>query len=199
MLSVLALASLASNPELATTEPQWRLPVSVAVFNHSYALPLRDMGRLAPLHPGISGGSEFNLTRGRFGALAVGGELGWFRSAPIQTAWFLNADLVYRSTASFGPFVTLLLGPGYLHSFSTRQVFEQRGDGYVEATDWGSSHLTLSLGFGAGFDFGKVTELPCSLFIRYRFSPQIPGFIGAPALPNALLQLGARYEFGAAR
>ncbi len=183
----------------ATAPRSWRLPLSVAVFNQSYALPLRDVGRTTPLHPGIVLGTELRLTRGRFGELALAGELGGFRSPPLQNAVFFNSDLLYRYVAPYGPFGTLLLGPGYLHSTSTRPVYERHDGRYRRATDWGSSHLLLSVGVGVGYDFGETTTVPLQVFLRYRFFLQLPGFIGADALPNACVQLGARYEFGGDR
>ncbi len=183
-------------PATASTqdEGKWPMPLAVSVYNHSYAVPFRRILRTRPWHPGVQIGTEYSIVAGRLGELAQTGEVAWFQSPPVQEAFLIYSELAYRYVASFGPLAEVLFGPGYLHSFSTRPVYELEGDHYRRVTDWGSSHFMLSLGLGVGFDLSKWTATPLALFTRYQFLLQFPGFLGSPALPSAMLHIGARYE-----
>jgi hypothetical protein len=168
----------------------------LTLHNQSYALPFSNLLRGSPWHPGMMLGTEFRFTARPWGELAQTANLGSFWAPPIQSAVFLSSEFVYRYTLPVGPLVELLVGPAYLHSFSTRPLLERSSKGYRQATDWGTAHFTLSLAIGAGFDFQRAMGVPLALFVRYQPMFQLPGFLGSPVIPNGLLHLGARYGFG---
>lgn len=90
----------------------------------------------------------------------------------------------------------ILLGIGYLHTFSDNDVFEQDKNGhYGKITNWGNLRFMADASVALGYDFSKKTKLVILPYLRYQFFIEMPWAKGLDNLlmAHTALQVGCLF------
>lgn len=177
-----------SAPSPAPTQP-----LIVSVFNLGTQLP----GSVftTPVHPGLSAGTEFRYNRHPLHQ--------WFQTAKVgvsyhqymQTAVQLYSEFGYRQAIWRGTAAEMRLGAGYLHAFSSTEVFSLKDRSYDKKANLGRPQFMGSISLGLSYQLPKGQNPP-RFFVDYQFFLQMP-FVKSyvPLLPNTALHVGAAIPF----
>lgn len=178
-------------------ESKRSLPLVLAVGTHALSFPLYNKPLTYRFNPVAMLGTEFTHTASSHLRLTQPLNLGFFQHEFVESGVFLNTDLALSYLTSFGLHADLLLGAGYLHAFSRRDVFELKDGQPSEVTDWGQPSVMLSLAGALGYEVQTRRSLSVSPFIQYRWFVQTPSPYHAltPALSHVLLTAGAKIHF----
>lgn len=191
-LAVIIVSSkvIAQSDSLRSKRPP---PLIVAVGAHALSVPWHNKPLIFGFNPGFIIGTELAHKNWKHFRLSQPVNLGYFQHKYIESGLFLNTDLTLSYVTGFGLYADLLLGVGYLHAFSRRDVFELKNGEYERVTDWGRPTAMISLGLALGYEFKSFTP-----FIQYRWFAQAP-FADPDELPAAshlLLTVGTKMYFG---
>jgi len=145
-----------------------------------------------PASPQGAVGTELQLVRRRIFSLELGLELGAYAQRQFARGITLDTALMPRWTAPFGLYGDLGLIVGGQASRVPGVVYRAEAGERLEAS---KAPITLAarlgLGVHLGYDFGRTTQAPVRLFLRYR------QFAQAPFMPGNDLPAMGVAEFGA--
>ncbi len=179
-------------------EAQRQLPLVVTVYSNVTQLPWsKNLGIFgAPLHPGISVGTEFRYNQSSTNELFQTVKLGYHYHQYVQHSLQLFSELGYRYHFKGRFDLGSRLGLGYTHSIPDMQIFELKEGDYQKKSNWGRPQFMTSLALEAGFEVFNKKVNPVRLFITYQFYLQMP-FVNeyVPLLPNTALHLGVAFPF----
>jgi hypothetical protein len=167
-------------------------PLIVSVFNVGAQLPSFSL-ITAPLHPGLSAGTEFyynESTKNRFFQTV---KAGFYYHQYIQTSVQIYSEAGYRRSVWRGTAAEFRLGAGYLHAFTGTEVFQLEEGVYRKKTNWGRPQFMGSTAFGLSYQKPAAEKAP-RFFLDYQFFLQMP-FIRkyVPMAPAAVLHIGAAF------
>ncbi|MEM8965619.1 MAG: hypothetical protein AAGE93_04315 [Bacteroidota bacterium] len=163
--------------------------LSVSVMTESISFPFT---RLSPLHPGVELGVTFHEWNRAHSSSKLNTYLGWFYHQEVDQGFYLRGEYEYafriKNTVSIG----LPIGLGYLHTFHTGPVYEQREDGsFTAITQTGRPHAILNLGLGVTYlRLGSFQP-----FIRYEMMAQSPFVATVPVVSRSFLKVGINKKF----
>lgn len=141
-------------------------------------------------HPGLKLGAGVPLLeRGQhliFGAA----NLGYFHHERNSENLFANAEAAYRFTFSFGLYLDLALGAGYMHTFADGPIYTVEDGAVRRAANTGHPLFMPSAGLGVGYLLGPGPKGgPLTIYIESSFFGQYPRdhlFVGRLALEVGL-------------
>ena len=169
--------------------PASKQPLIVSVFNLGTQLP----GSVftTPVHPGMSVGTEFRYNRRPLNQWFQTAKLGVSYHQYVQTAVQLYSELGYRRAIWRGTAAEMRLGAGYLHAFSSTEVFTLKDGLYDKKANLGRPQFMGSGVLGLSYQLQKGQNSP-RFFVDYQFFLQMP-FVKSyvPLLPNTALHIGA--------
>jgi hypothetical protein len=169
------------------------LPVTIALFNESTAIPYTRFFT-TPVHPGIMAGTEFTYKTGDHGRLFQTANLGYYYHNYLNQAILINSELGYAYRFDFGLAPEALLGIGYMQSFATSEEYQFNDGQYKSGADFGDPRLTVSLSIGVGYYVNPDVRTSPEIFLRYQSwveYPYSPGFI--PLMTHISLQAGVKF------
>jgi hypothetical protein len=174
--------------------------VQVGFGNHSVAMPFGQLGRFVPFYPAVEVGAEHLWVDQGVFDLAHAASVGVWHHDFMGTSATVGTDLAARFTASKGPLAQASLGLGYSHAWRARPVLKWDDDEgtYLPAPDRGRPGFFGGLGLAAGFDFGRVTDVPLAVCLDYAWFVQTPYMPGIDVGPQGILSLTFRWTFGGA-
>ncbi|MCB0662764.1 MAG: hypothetical protein KDC24_08490 [Saprospiraceae bacterium] len=140
------------------------LPNSKTGLEEKLALKVEYFGELV-LHPGLSVGIEYTLSKNNWNTLHWNTDLGGFWHRWNNTAVFLKTSV--GSRIATGPvFADINLGIGYMHSWAAGDLYQSDGNGGVEkATNWGHAHFMPNASLLFGWDGSVKTNLPWAVHL----------------------------------
>ena len=171
------------------------LPLVIAMGTHTLSFPWYNKPLTYRFNPALMVGTEFTHKQTKHFRFYQPVGLGYFQHEFMESGVFINTDLGFSYLTGFGLHVDLLLGGGYLHSFSRRELFEVRNGEYEKVTDWGRPSAMFSLALALGYQFDSNRRPIFSPFIQYRWFAQTPYAQELPALTHLLLTVGVRIHF----
>lgn len=179
-----------ANPD--NTNSQKQSGLSQFVHNDRVALKLDYFGELV-LHPGMSIGIDYTLTKKRWITLHWDTDLGGYWHRWNHTALFLKSGVGARlPISSF--FVDLNLGVGYMHSFAAGTIYQRVSDGGIEkAANWGHAHFMPNSSFLIGWDGTRKMNLPLTVHIGVE--AYLQSSFNHLFLPHAAAKVGITYKF----
>jgi hypothetical protein len=172
---------------------------SIDVQNNAVAMPFS--GTLAifhgPGHPGIRLGCGYLLKESENIQWSQLFHLGFVHQRlihnliPLYTENHLEYKVFRSLRAQAG------LGLGYIHVVNTKdnQTYRLREDGtYEQAYKWGKGRFmgAFSLGLGYRMETSSGTWTPNLAYQFWVLAPFVKSYV--PVLPNALLQVGIRFQ-----
>jgi hypothetical protein len=167
-------------------------PLELAFGNFSVGMPFTDV-IVSKFYPFISLSTEFCYFDKKGSQILQSAGIGGFYNKYNTSGFFLNTNIMYRYTFSFGLFADAGLGAGYTQLFRPGAIYEQSVEGeYEQVTDWGKPSAMADFEISIGYDFEKKLQKPFSLFIRYGNYIQLFYNPDIPALPQNSLQIGGR-------
>lgn len=167
-------------------------PLIVSIFNAGAQLPsLRLI--TTPLHPGVSAGTEFpynNSEKNRFFQTV---KAGIYYHQYIQTSVQVYSEAGYRRSVWKGTAAEFRLGVGYLHAFTSTEVFRLEDGIYRKRPDWGRPQFMGSTALGVSYRKPGAEKAP-RFFLDYQFFLQMP-FIKkyVPMAPATVFHIGAAF------
>lgn len=175
--------------------------IEADVGNHSVAMPFGHLARTGPLHPAGGLAAEHVWAGGEVLTLAQQVRIGGVRQGFLGTSATLGTAVLARVTAPVGPVAELGLGLGALSTWPVRErlTWDEQQGSYRPGSH--PAQLGLSFGFdlGLGFDLSRVSALPLTPMLRYRWFAQSPFLPGLPLGPQGIVSLGLRWTLGGKR
>jgi len=166
--------------------------ISRLIYNEKVALKLDYFGELV-LHPGLSLGVDYTLTKKNWITLHWDTDIGGYWHRWNNTALFLKSSLGTRFPIST-LFVDLNLGAGYMHSFPAGIIYKKSEDGGLEkAVNWGHSHFMPTFSVLLGYDGTRKHDLPFTIHIGVETYFQ--SSFNHIFLPHGAAKLGITYKF----
>jgi hypothetical protein len=178
------------------------LRYNAAIFDEGTIIPFYSGFASLPIHPGLLVGTEYYYHRSMRNQLFQTLNLGGYFHEGFEHGLFINTDVGYRHVIPCGIMGDILLGIGYLHTFSDNDVFKQDKNGqYVKIADYGNPRFTADASVGLGYDFAMKTKLSIQPYVRYQFFIEMPWAKGLDNLlmAHTVLQVGCIFPltFGA--
>ncbi|MGD1894410.1 MAG: hypothetical protein ACFB15_27920 [Cyclobacteriaceae bacterium] len=188
LLSVSVILYLCLSLSAKAQDPKIKY-LSVSVMTESVAFPFT---LLSPLHPGIELGitlQEWNRARS---SSKLNTYAGYFYHQELDQSYYLRGEYEYAFSIKDAVSVGLPVGLGYMHSFHTGPVYEQREDGSFEATtQTGRPHAILNVGLGVSYlQLGSLQP-----FARYEIMAQSPFEVTVPVVSRSFLKVGVSKKF----
>lgn len=151
------------------------------------------------LHPGGRVGAETALAERGGHRLLGGGHLSGYLHAGHHLGLLADLELGYRHTFSGGFFLEARAGLGYLRTFLHGDVFERGSDGTFRRASSlaGANAFALTQAAGVGWDLGRRSGLPLSVFLRLGAFERAPFNQGWAV--HLTSQLGLSWQLGASR
>lgn len=173
---------------------QQHFPISLSVFNHTWAFPLSNVLRIAPIYPGISIGSEYHYRDGKKIALYQTFELGGFYNQSSGSAFYLNTNFGIRGQTKFGLMADFSFGLGYFHGFYPSTTYHLSQAGLYEKTkNNGIGASSANFSFTLGYQL-KKTNKKITPFIGYQWMASTTYWSLITIRPNGLLKTGIRFN-----
>jgi hypothetical protein len=169
---------------------------NLAVFDEGTMIPIYSGFTSNPIHPGLLIGAEYYYRKSRSDQLVQTVNLAGYLHHGFENGLFLNTDFGYRHSIPLGITGEILLGIGYLHTFSDNYVFEQNEDGrYVKTANRGNPRFMADASIGLGYDFSMKTRLPIQPYLRYSFFMEMPWAKGFDSflMAHTALQIGCLF------
>lgn len=169
-----------------------KLPLRVTFYDNATLLPGGDEWVVwgMPVHPGISGGTEFAYRRWAHADIFQSVILGYQYHRYIQHTIQLYAEFGYRYRLHWPLNLEARLGAGYLHAIPDAEIFKLDNGVYNRKKGLGRPQAMADMTLGIGF------RLPqdWSIVLAYQFYVQMP-FVRSyvPVLPNTALHLGLQF------
>lgn len=171
-------------------------PVSVTIFNQSWAWPFSELNRFSPLYPGLTVGI-YRLQNERMFTFPQSVHMGYFYNNACGSALFLHGDQSIRFNLKCGFFIEPSLGLGYFHAFHAHDIYKRNSDGrYGKAVDFGKPSVMFSLSQTIGFDLSKKYGIPIAPFVKIQGIISYPYWeIVLPIRPSNLVHIGTLIYF----
>lgn len=167
----------------AQAEEPGRLSVSLGYLGQTLTHP----GALASLQCRL-------LSVGQAHQLFVRASLGGYVHPRNHVGLLATVEVGTRATAAWGLFGELGVFAGYQHTFLASTVYAiDAGRVVTIAGDGGSGSFIPGVSLGAGWDFGRNTDLPTAVTLRPMLWWQMGE--GAPAVMRFGAFFGATYTF----
>ncbi len=198
LLAVLMVALLAAPASAYAEDPPKeaeQLPLVLASFHHATDIPMGKRLFRSPPHPGLLVGTEYPWTSWDNARLFQTANLGFFHHSGLDAALFINSEFGASAGFDFGLNFEALVGLGYAHSFTDRQLYSL--DTGEAVTDWGRPAAIASLALGVEYDFRAQDLGPWTLFARYQPTLQVMLGSSGPLsmLPRTAAMFGTRIFF----
>lgn len=180
------------HPASAQVVDPYKLPLRITLFDNATLLPGGDEWVVwgLPVHPGISGGTEFPYRRWAHASIFQSAVLGYQYHRYVQHTIQLYSEFGYRYQLRWPIDLEARLGVGYLHAIPDSEIFKLEEGVYVRKKGLGRPQAMAGLTVGAGFRLPKGW----SILLAYQFYVQMP-FVKSyvPVLPNTALHLGMQF------
>jgi len=166
---------------------------NISIFDEGAMIPFYSGFASIPIHPGLLLGVEYYYSKNDKNQLFQTLNIGGYLHKGFEHGLFLNTDVGYRHVFPWGIIDDILLGIGYLHTFSDNDVFKQDNKGrYVKITEYGNPRFIADASVGLGYDFSKKTRLSIQPYLRYQFFIELPWAKGLNNLfmAHTVLQIG---------
>jgi hypothetical protein len=174
-----------------TAAPQ-KLPLRITLFDNATLLPGGDEWIIwgMPVHPGISGGTEFSYRHWAHASIFQTAVLGYQYHRYIQHTIQLYSEFGYRYRLHWPLNLEARLGAGYLHAIPDSEIFKRENGVYVRKKGLGRPQAMAGMTLGAGVRLPK----DWTILLAYQFYLQMP-FVKSyvPVLPNTALHLGVQF------
>jgi hypothetical protein len=175
---------------------QQTFPVNISVFNHSWAFPLMEIGRIAPVYPGLSLGTEYQYERWEKVELFQTINLAGFINQASGSAWLINSDFGVRTPSKWGLYGETTMGLGFMNAYHPSPIYEMNAENaYVSVKDTGKGSSLITFSFGMGYHLSKPESVKISPFIKYQWMASRPYFDSLPIRPHGLLHVGCQFQF----
>jgi hypothetical protein len=169
------------------------IPINISVFNESTAIPVTRFFT-TPIHPGLQLGTEINYKVKEHSRLFQTGNICYFYHNYLAQGIAMNTELGYEYRLNSGFAFSVLLGVGYMHTFTTAEEFTLSNGQYEKKTDLGNARFYPSLSIDIGFYLKKSILNSPKVFLRYQSwaeYPYSPDFI--TVMTHINLQIGAKF------
>lgn len=192
LLGVSVLSCFSQSPN--NTEKR---PLVLSVFSAGTQLP--GSGALgvfpAPVHPGLSAGTEFRYNHHPARQWFQTARLGISYHRYVQTTIQLYSEAGYRQMIWRGTGAEFRLGGGYLHAIPATEIFRLHDGIYEKKTNFGRAQAMVSAALGISYTLQGQTGGP-RFFLDYQFFLQMP-FVKqyVTLLPNTALHAGVALPF----
>lgn len=195
LLIFLTLAAPLQAQEIRESSRRQHFPISVAIINHSWAMPFSRIFRLTPIYPGLTVGTEVYYRKKTRSQLFQSFEMGGFINNSSGSALYGYSNFGYRRTAKSGIRWDVALGLGYFHSYYTGPTYQLGTDGQYKAlSKSGVSASLTNLSLGLGYDLHKVSNHEATAFIKYQWMVSTHYWSLLGIRPNGLLHLGLQFN-----
>ena len=144
-------------------------------------------------HPGWAAGLEYNFLDDPSHAVILAFDVGMRFQPRNNISWFLLPRFGYRFTFSFGLYLDIFLGAGYLHSFLWGDVYEYASGKAVLTKGKSSPYFMPDLNFGFGWNLSRNGLLPVTFGIKLDAYGQYP--YNSYVLPCIALRVSASFLF----
>ena len=162
------------------------------IYNERVAVKFDYFGELV-LHPGLSVGIDYTLTKKKWVTVHWDSDLGGYWHKWNNTALFAKTSIGTRFPVS-SLFVDLNMGAGYMHSFPAGKIYQRSADGGVEkATNWGHAHFMPTFSVLLGWDGSRKANLPFSFHIGAE--AYLQSSVNHTFIPHAAAIVGFTYKF----
>jgi len=163
-----------------------------AVYHGKVAFKLDYFGELV-LHPGLSMGIDYTLSKKNWVTIHWDSEIGGYWHRWNNTALFFKTSIGTRLPVS-SLFVDLNLGMGYMHAFAAGPVYQKSPAGGVEkTTNWGHPHFMPFTSLLVGWDGTRKMKLPWTFHVGAEIFLQ--SSFNHIFLPHAAARVGLTYTF----
>ena len=169
---------------------------NLAIFDEGIMLPVYSGFASIPPHPGLIIGTEFYYKKTEENQLFQTLNTGGYFHEGFENGLFIDSETGYRHIFHSGITGDILLGAGYLHTFSNNDVFRQDQTGqYVKIRNYGNPRFMADASAGLGYDFSKKTALNFQPYVRYQFFIEMPWAVGLDELlmAHTVLQAGCLF------
>lgn len=185
-------AMMSNFPALRATDTL-KMPLRITLFDNATLLPGSDQWIVwgLPVHPGISGGTEFSYRHWRHASIFQSVVVGYQYHRYIQHTVQLYSEFGYRYALRWPLDLEARLGAGYLHAIPAAQIFKLNNNGeYVRKNGLGRPQAMAGLALGLGFRLPRDWKV----LLAYQFYVQMP-FVKSyvPVLPNTALHAGVQF------
>ena len=178
----------------AQKKPKNKAAISLAIFNENFGLNPFPQGN--PLHLGGTLAIAFTKKQNGIYRKSNNIELGYFKHESVFQAVYLAWKPQYEWQFHNGFQLHGITGLGYAHIFPSQTTFVQNDGIYEAATNLGKPGGVASFGLGLGYQFGKNSGIPVTLFARQEFLIIAPFLINEsfPLSANSFLKLGVAIQ-----
>lgn len=192
ILLIIVLIAGAGNTQV---EKENCFPLKWSLFNESTAVPFTRFMTL-PIHPGIRMGTEFRYTNKVRNHWLQTVNASYFYHRNLVHGIGISTETGYEYRSRFGLSFSVLIGLGYLHTFSVADEYVFKNGTYSKRSDLGNARFAPSLSLQAAYYFSSRKYAPC-VFMSYESwieFPYSPGFI--PLMSHINLHIGTKFFFG---
>lgn len=148
---------------------------NISIFNEGIHIPISSGFMSIPMHPGISLGLERRYNENPKNILFQNLNLGLYLHNSFEHGLYLNTETGYRHIYKPGIQNEILIGLGYLHTFSASRQYELNNNGeFEEINTKGRPHLMISASLGLGYDFGYIGKRDIMIYLRYQPFIELP-------------------------
>ncbi len=192
-LLLLCFIAIATH-SFAQTVQNNKAVISVSIFNENFGLSPFPQGN--PLHLGGTVAIAFTKKQNGIYRKSNNVELGYFKHESVFQAIYLAWKPQYEWQFNNGFQLHTITGLGYAHIFPSQTTFVQNDGIYEAATNLGKPGGVASFGLGLGYQFGKNSGTPVTLFARQEFLIIAPFLINEsfPLSANSTLKLGVTIQ-----
>ncbi|RYC71302.1 hypothetical protein [Spirosoma sordidisoli] len=190
----LALAVLSAQVALAQDDPirPPARPLTISLFSESVSLPTFK-GFLRRPNLGVRIGTEFYYRNRPGSQLIQTLNVGFYHHRGLQSGLYLNTELGYRKFIG-GFFAEGFIGLGALGLSQQLRRYERTETGDFRLASRWMLRAMPSVSAGVGYQFGRQTTMPVTLFTRYEAFGETPfSNRGIPVLPHSALHIGTRF------
>ena len=173
-------------------EKKQKVPISLAITNHSWSFPFSQVFRLNPFHPGLEAGTEWCYKEKEKFKFYQAADIGGFINRSSGSAIYMNLNLGIRAKFKFGLRADFAFGLGYFHGFHPSFIYTQSIDGtYQQSKDKGVGSLAANFKMGLGFELPESNR-ELTLFGAYQWMVSTSYWSLITIRPNGLLHIGVK-------
>lgn len=177
-------------------EAQSNLPLNISLFSESTSVPFTNFP-IAPIHPGIQFGTDFEGASTRSLRLIPTLNVGYVFHRKLFQGLYLNAGVKVEKRLKFGLNLKADFTLGYLRTFAVQQEFRLVDGELKPKADKGNHRVMPGLNLGLGWRLRPDELRSTEVFVLYQTwleYPYSPGFI--PLMSHTNLHVGTKlYPF----